>query len=212
MEEILKPYLPAMTAYVRKKRGVGIDTAEDLVQGFVTQKIVQNDLLLRADASRGRFRSLLLTALHRYLASDYRNAMRRQPTAVAVPFEESIHSPIADDEDAHTLDVEWARQVLQTTLAAMKQECDAHDRQFVWNVFDLRVLSPSLQGDDPVPYDQIVREFGFRSPTQAANVLITAKRLFTRHLQRTIKRYLMEKENVDDEIRELSASLLRDCQ
>ena len=52
--------------YVRG-RGHSPEDAEDLVQGFFEQ-ILEENLVTRADAERGRFRSFLLSCLNHFLS------------------------------------------------------------------------------------------------------------------------------------------------
>ena len=51
------------------------------------------------------------------------------------------------------------------------------------------------------------RQYGFRSPAQAANVLITAKRMFARFVRAVIAEYMEEDGNVETEITELKRIL-----
>ena len=53
----------------------------------------------------------------------------------------------------------------------------------IWGVFEARVLGPLFQNAEPVPYEQIVARFGFKSPAQASNVLVSARRMFERVLR-----------------------------
>ena len=96
----------------------------------------------------------------------------------------------------------WARQVIDLAAQAMREECVHSGRQDMWDVFDARVLAPALHGAPPVPYDQLVQRFGYRTPDQASNVLITAKRTFQRALREVVAQYA-DDDQIDDEIREL---------
>ena len=67
----------------------------------------------------------------------------------------------------------------------------------VAGVFRARLLH-ALDDDNapPVAYDELVREFGFQSPAQAGNILMTAKRVFSRCLEETVAQYALSADEV----------------
>ena len=66
LEELLRRYLPALRAHVVRRRHISLDDSDDLIQEFIASKILEKDLLARADRELGRFRSYLLKALDRF--------------------------------------------------------------------------------------------------------------------------------------------------
>src|SRR5262249_31382292 len=74
----------------------------DLSQGFVVSKVLGQDLIARADRGKGKFRTWLLTALDRYLISQWRQtaARRSGPGAAKSPRSAS---------PAEGLGLAWAR-------------------------------------------------------------------------------------------------------
>jgi hypothetical protein len=103
----------------------------------------------------------------------------------------------------------WAREVIAEALGRVKTECMASGSLACWNVFDCRVIAPILDGVEPLPYEQLVRRFGFKSPTEASNALVTAKRMFVRALHAVVAEYAGDKGRTDEEIHELRAILSR---
>jgi hypothetical protein len=97
--------------------------------------------------------------------------------------------------------------VLQQTLQRMREECAAEGRQDVWEVFQHRLLGPCLLGTAPLEYDALVQRLGFESPSQASNVLITAKRLFGRGPRAVIAEYTSDDEAIESEIGDLRTIL-----
>ena len=77
LDKILSAYLPALQTYLMLNRRVNAEEAEDLLHDFVTDKILQGDLLSRADHTKGRFRSLLIKSLNNYLVDRYRSRRRK---------------------------------------------------------------------------------------------------------------------------------------
>jgi len=212
LAELLRRYLPALRAHLLNTRTVRESQVDDLLQNFVSDKILQSDLLARADDRRGKFRTLLLTALHRYLVDQWRAQharKRRAEQAVSLDGDVPDYLARTDTTAAKSFDVAWARQVLRGTLIAMETECQTGGRALVWEVFRRRLVDPILDGGEPMPYEQLVTTYGLSSPRQAANVLITGKRMFARILREVVGEYTPPNE-VDAEIRQLQLDLSRD--
>ena len=68
LEELCRSYWYPLYAYARR-RGHDGASAEDLTQGFFTQLLARDDLA-KADPTRGRFRSFLLTAFQNFLLNE----------------------------------------------------------------------------------------------------------------------------------------------
>src|SRR5262245_32491847 len=67
-------YLPALRAHVVRRKGVRPAEADDLLQGFVSQKVLEQEILMRVVPGDGKFRTWLLAALDRYAVSASRQA------------------------------------------------------------------------------------------------------------------------------------------
>ena len=117
-------------------------------------------------------------------------------------------SPDADSP-SDVFDVAWARELLGEVLRRMEAECDGARRREIWGVFESRILRPILDNAATLPYEQLVKRFGFRSPTQAANALVTAKRMFARTLRTVVSEYALGEQAVESEIRDLQHILAR---
>jgi DNA-directed RNA polymerase specialized sigma24 family protein len=81
LEALLEHYRPALVAHLVYIKKVSQDKAHDYVQGFITGKILQGELLARAERSKGKFRTFLLTAFDRYILNEIgkQNAQKRMP-------------------------------------------------------------------------------------------------------------------------------------
>jgi RNA polymerase sigma-70 factor (ECF subfamily) len=177
------------------------DQADDLLQGFVLKKVLQRQLVARADRSRGKFRTFLLTALDRYVLDELE---RKQIPEVA--YEEGTSDPQVAPADAY--EQTWVRIVLDEVIGRMRAECEAEGQAEIWGVFECRLLTPALDQVEPPAYREIVQRLGFQSPIQAANALTTAKRKFRRILELVIAEYAADGQ-VDEEIAELRRILTR---
>lgn len=206
LNELLRRYWPALKAHLVIARRIDPHDADDLLQGFIADKVLERNLVGAAEPAKGRFRGLLLAALDHYSANELRRRSARKRTADrAVPLD-------ANDQDCRcaasmvpdqVFDLMWARQLLREVAARMKAECLASGRESLWGVFESRILAPALEGVAPLGYEELVARFGFPSPAQASNSLITAKRMYARLLRATVAEYALDQEDIDSEIRDL---------
>jgi RNA polymerase sigma-70 factor (ECF subfamily) len=210
LEALLRRYLGPMRRHLLSRRRVPPDRVDDLLQGFVCSRILEQDLIARADPARGRFRNYLLKALNRYVA----NELRRERTKARSPRDGELVplDPDADEEagpaarepgPGGAFDLAWAREVLDEAVTRMRADCHAAVRPDVWGVFEARVVGPALGRHEPVPYAELVERFGFASPAQASNALVTANRMFQRVLRSVIARYELGDAAVEEEIADL---------
>ena len=81
----------------------------------------------------------------------------------------------------------------------------------MWRLFEGRVLGPTLEDAEPLPYEQLVSELGYRSPSQAWNALVTVKRMFERSLRSVIRDYVGDGDErlIEEEIDDLHLLLAR---
>src|SRR5580658_3573374 len=85
LTELLEKYLPALRSYLVLSKHLDADRADDLIQSFLASKVLDEDLIERADQRRGKFRTYLLTALDRFLVNQHRfdRAQKRSPKGSA---------------------------------------------------------------------------------------------------------------------------------
>ena len=199
LDELLRLYLPALRAHLLYRRNIEPNRAEDILQGFVADQILQRGMLAKANSDIGRFRSFLLRSLENYAINALQRETKRRE--VAIDWEP------ARGGTANIFEVEWARQLLQETLRRMRDECEKQDRQALWGLFQCRVVGPTLLGSPPPAYSSLVHKFGFRSAEQASSALVTAKR----HFERTLAAVIAETECVTSD-KEIKAEIAELCE
>ena len=210
--QLLGHYLSALRAHLVRRRRLAPEKADDLLQDFITSKILEKDLIARADRQLGKLRTFLLTALDRFVHNQLRNerAKKRAPAdGVVFTLDERQDGSPVGERPSEVFDVEWARGVIAEALEQMRQECEATDRLDLWGVFKCRVVGPTLDGTPPVGYAELIRRFGFRSPSQASNALTTAKRMYARALRSAVAQYAMDSQEIESELIELKEVLAR---
>ena len=199
MEKLLTQYLPAIRAFLLAKAWVRPDDIDDTVQEFIKSQVLERQLINRVDRNKGKFRSYLLTSLRYFIINELR---RKKPTTSDLVIE-----PSDDDTPDRTFDREWARLVIQEALTQMKRQCNEMGRSTLWGLFEYRLLGPIFNATPAPAYSELVEKFDLKSPGQAANLLVTAKRIFTRILRETIAQYTHDDEGIDQELADLLADL-----
>jgi DNA-directed RNA polymerase specialized sigma24 family protein len=116
-------------AYARGK-GLSPEDAEDTVQTFFAGMVDQN-LVARADAERGRFRSFLLGCLNNFMAREreHRQRIKRGGGTVSISLDDEEARLQRELTTARTpaldFDRAWALTMLDRVLAALRKECEA---------------------------------------------------------------------------------------
>lgn len=211
LSKLLPLYLPAMRAHLVLRRNLPREAAEDVLQEFLAQKVLESNLLEHADRRLGKFRTFLLTALDRFVFNWVRDrrAGKRMPGGGVAALDDDWECADRELPPPVAFDVAWARQVIDEALRRMRRECDASGRLDVWGLFECRVVAPNLEGQPPPGYGQLVTRFKLSSPSQASNLLVTAKRMFARALQSVVGEYTEDNEEMKEELAELHAILAR---
>jgi len=185
--------------------------ADILLQDFAEDKLIKEGWLRRADQNRGRFRDFLKTSLRNFVLNHLnRVEVKNPPISLEELTQELPHSDAPSEE----FDLAWARTVLAETLRRMETDCknpaeDQPRRSYIWEIFRVRLLEP-IFNDAPQPsYDQLIDQFDLKSPTDASNTLLSAKRIFKAHLSKVIKEYAGQDAVTAIEIQALEDFLVR---
>jgi RNA polymerase sigma-70 factor (ECF subfamily) len=205
-ERLLLEYWKPVYCYLRRS-GYGNEDAKDLTQGFF-EVALRRRLIQRAEQTKGKFRTFLLTALGRYVRNVHRNATtaKRQPSGELVSLKAIPSSDIP--EAARNASPElafhytWACQLLDKVLAKVETQCRERGQLAHWEVFRARVMLPILDGTDAPCLAELCANYGIASEVKASNMIITIKR----RLQAVLREHLQPTSgstDVDDEIRGL---------
>lgn len=167
METLCRAYWYPLYAYVRRG-GHSPDDAQDLTQEFF-HRLLSCDWVARADKTRGRFRTFLLSGLQNFLANEWQKANRLKRGAGTVTIaldaldaEERYRVEPADVASADKLfDRRWALTLLDRVLARLQTEQAAAgfaDR--------FEALRPALLGEpNDEGYIALARRFGVTEST-----------------------------------------------
>lgn len=206
MDELARLYWFPLYAYLRR-RGNSPVAAEDLVQGFFTH-LLAKDALATVDRTKGKFRSFLLAALQNYLANvwDQQHAAKRggDRTILALDTMDAETRYALEPVDTMTpervYERRWALAVLEQVLVRLRGDYQQRGQGEIFTV-----LEPVLVGA-ATGYAGLAAQLNM---TEAA-VKVAAHRLRRRYrelLRAEIAQTVAEPDLVEEELRELLASL-----
>jgi len=134
LESLCATYWFPVYAYVRRK-GRGEEDAKDLTQSFFAHLLTKGGLA-KAEPSRGRFRTFLLSSVSNFLCNDW-DRLSAQKRGGRMEF---ISIEAADCESRYLLaagdgfppeelfDREWAREIMTRAVAQLREECESGGR------------------------------------------------------------------------------------
>ena len=195
------------------RHGNTSEDAQDLTQDFFLM-ILKGDLLQRANANRGRFRSLLLTALKNFLIDSHAKAHARKRGGevqfvswdewmAEAPSRLAISPAALDSWPAERIfDVRWAATVAEQALRRLQEECESRGRR---RVFD--VLSTVLTADrDEVSYEKLRSELGMSS-AEIKRLLHQLRQRYRQLLRAEVAETVSEPDQIDNELNYLVTAL-----
>ncbi|MHC4241663.1 MAG: RNA polymerase sigma factor [Planctomycetota bacterium] len=190
---LLNRYWKPVYCYLRRKR-YNNEQAKDLTQGFFQEVVLGQHLIEKADAAKGRFRSLLLIALNRYLGDvrERETAQKRMPKGHFVSIDRveppEIPQSIARSTPECTFDYSWISTLLEQVLEKVERECQEDGKDVHWSIFCERVLYPIMDRGNPPSLKEIAAQYGISDESKASNMIVTVKR----RLQVALKQHLRE--------------------
>jgi DNA-directed RNA polymerase specialized sigma24 family protein len=204
LDRLLRQYSPPLLKHLRCRFRVPEQQAEEWLQAFIVQRVLEKHLLAKADRRRGRFRTFLLTALDRFVYDQLR--ARSSPIQAAQSLDLSFDNApaLADTLPAalppDPFDVDWAATVLKEAKDRTRAFYEAKGRGSTWAVFEDGTLL--AKGERPPSTELAVRN-GFASAREADNAILTGKREFGKQLRAVVAEYTNDESEIDEEIREL---------
>jgi hypothetical protein len=201
---LLRRYLPALRAHLTYAKRFPSDRVDDLLQSFVADKIIEQNLLADAQEHRGRFRSFLLVTLNHFIISQHRidTAAKRAPASSMADINQATEVGGGEDP-AEQFNVAWARELIAEALRRMQGECHQSQRMNMWTVFEGRVVAPAFESKPAVDYATLVEQLQLATPLEGCRLLTNAKRMFARTLRAVAAEYAGDDSNADQEIEQL---------
>ena len=206
--DFLKNYWKPVYCYLRHK-GYNSEKAKDLTQGFFHEVVLGRELIKRADRAKGRFRTLLLRALDRYLVSVHRKetAQKRIPHNKLISLENSTIGELP--EAAGNLDSDevfhytWVCELLDRMLEEVEAECRQSGMAVHWDMFNERVLHPILTSAKPLSLEELCSKYSVDSTTRASGMIFAVKRRFQAAAKRLLCESVASEQEINEEMLEL---------
>lgn len=206
--DVLKPYWKPVYFYLRRK-GYGNEEAKDLTQGFFYEIVLGQKLIQQADRTKGRFRTLLLTALDHYLVSTHRKktAKKRMPKDGLVSLDDigevELPEAIGEFNPEESFRYAWLSELLDRMLAKIEGECCSSDMKVHWQLFHARVVRPIIEAEPPPSMADICEEYGIEDGNKASKMIYTVKRRFRAAIKEYVRQSVTSDDEVDQEIYEM---------
>ena len=206
LDELCAVYWPPVLAYYRAQTR-SADDAADLAQGLFADLIERRDLEA-VDASRGKFRTFLLTAARNFHLKDLQRQRTQKRGGGAATI--SIGDPtvlgnwqepaVGTTPDA-AFERQWARSVIEAARRALAADYEQRGQAELFTA-----LEPCLQGEDHTPYAEIAAQRNMR----VGAVKVAVHRLrqrFREQLLTEVRQTLGEGEDAVSELRALLGAL-----
>lgn len=208
LAQLCQHYWYPLYAYVRR-RVKNVDEAQDLIQEFFTRMLERN-LIGKADPQRGQFRAYLLTSLRNFLANEWAKAQaaRHRPGQVVLSLDLESGETRYSREPVETLTAEklferrWAETLLDGVTEQLRQEFHRAGKPA-----HFEHLAPFLVGrNQDVCYATAAARLGI-SEGAAMVAALRMRRRFRDLLRAEIAQTLADPQSIDEEIRQLFAAL-----
>lgn len=159
LEQLCRAYRPPVLAFVRRS-GHNASDAEDLTQAFFV-RFLERGWYAEADPSRGRFRSLLLTSLRRFLIDQHAQAIAQKRNGHGAG--EDAVDRLADDgetpEQAFTR--VWLGTVVSHAMTRLQAEWERAGKHAQFEQLSALLLERA----DPAQLHAIADDTGLRANT-----------------------------------------------
>jgi DNA-directed RNA polymerase specialized sigma24 family protein len=212
LSELCRVYWRPVFALICR-RGYSVSDAQDLTQDFFVM-LLKGNLLLLADPGRGRFRSLLQTAVQNFL-NDKQHLARRQKRGgelqfvawdewmAEVPSQLSIYGQeLKVCPPERIFDVRWAATVVEEALRRLAEECERRGRLRLFTVLSKYLSLERME----ISYPALATSLGV-SESMIKRVLHQLRVRYRVILRDEVSQTVADPAEIDDEIRYLCAAL-----
>lgn len=192
LAELYAKYWRPVYLYLRRK-GFSNDQAKDLIQGFFSEKVLGQQLLQKADRTRGKFRTFLLTSI-----SNYAIDLKRKKRPIK-GLDEGLEKSTDIDNPETEFHIAWAKELLQSVLQELEAECRSHDKIIHWEIFRVWLLESNV-ADGKVNMSVICAKYSIDDVNKAYNMISNIKGRFRKILRRRLRHEVDSDAEVDEEI------------
>jgi DNA-directed RNA polymerase specialized sigma24 family protein len=182
-----------------RRKGFPQADADEYTQDFLAQILLGREFIDKINRKKAKkFRSFLVKAFLNHVYDQLRK--RREHSLDDSP---SCVYELPDPRDAaRTFDYEWGVGILQRVMEDVKAQCLQDGLETHWRVFEERVLTPTLNGEEPPSLPDICARRDIRSTDQVSNMIVTVKRRFQKTLVQRLTNVTDSPQGFQDELRD----------
>lgn len=208
LEWLCSNYWYPLYVYVRRK-GVDVEHARDLTQGFFVS-LLEQDSLKSIDPKLGKFRAFLQASMNHFLSNERAREAALKRRAGNPAFQVDLDGverryalePAAGLDPEAMFESKWARTVLDRALRRLREEHQSGDKEEMF-----RRLREYLTGEEPA-YDRLAADLGITQGTLRVSVHRMRRRLGAL-LREEVAETVADPAEVDDELRSLLEAAAR---
>jgi RNA polymerase sigma factor (sigma-70 family) len=208
LSEICTLYWLPVYAFIRSRGHIPAD-AEDLTQGLFAELIERNDFA-KADASRGKLRSYLLTAAKNHLAGEHRKirAHKRGGQTITLSIDTGtaesrcyVPEPVDEFTPEKAFQRQWAITIMENVVNELSATYARKGRSELFSA-----LRPFIQVElEPTSQGALASRLGMSD--QALRVAIhRLRQRYAETFRRIVRSTLGPNENIDEELAALLSS------
>jgi RNA polymerase sigma-70 factor (ECF subfamily) len=210
LSDLCQRYWPPLYVYVRRRIG-DLHEARDLTQEFFA-RVIEKDVLARADPIRGRFRSFLLTALQHFLTNEWHKARARKRGGgrrhLTLDFDAEdarpAREPSHDETPERLFERQWALTLLDQVLARLRAEQEQAGKAERFNH-----LKELLMGEHPAATYALAAKTLHLNETAVRVSVHRLRKRFRELLRQEVAQTVADPADVDEEIRDLLKACAR---
>jgi RNA polymerase sigma factor (sigma-70 family) len=209
LARLCETYWYPLYAYVRRRVG-NVHDAQDLTQAFFCH-LLEKQALLRADRSRGRFRTFLITALKNFLVNEWEkeSAEKRGGGKLELSLDFDSGESRYRIEPSHGLtpeklyDRQWVLTVLDEVLERLRSELAGAGKQMHFEQLKGTLVGASTDAAD---YQRAAQALGV-TPAAAKQAAYRMRKRYRQLFREEVARTVADDGDVDDEIGRLLETL-----
>jgi RNA polymerase sigma-70 factor (ECF subfamily) len=216
INNLISRYWKPVYCTIRHK-GFSNEDAKDLTQSFFEEIVLNKELIQKADRTKGRFRTFLLTALDHYISNARRlaKARKRRPQSGVFSFQiqEELDMPFAPGQAPAeaVFNYTWACDLIEEVLDIVKKECVESKKSVHWQIFNDKVVTPIISGKEAPDMADLCAKYDLPNAQKASNMIVTVKRTFQRVLESLLAKYAPDEQGVEEEFGQLLNILSKPC-
>lgn len=213
VERLCSLYWRPVYKFIRATWGKSVENAKDLTQEFFAT-VLDSDLIVRYQPSKGRFRDFLKGALRNFLAEVHRRGERHKrgggTVTIALDIDAVETSSFAQDLQQSTpeqiYDREWAEGLMAGCVERLKEQLRSEGREKQLRVFEAYDLAPA--GGAPPSYEELARRLEL-SVHDIRNYLSRTRARLRELIVERISEYVASREEIEEELQQLAQYLNR---